>query len=136
MKMLNATEWLFFHLWKKNPKTDNCCPGIKIPKTIIYRWAQPSTYYESTEEATITRLEKEKIKPAKFLDYLNHHSPDACSLVYYTPKSSKSKVEVMNFDYIPKKYLQKFLIETDKTLNCIIQEFQRPKDDHNSRGKC
>lgn len=38
MKLSTSTEWLFFHLWKKNPETGNSCPGVFIADTIIYRF--------------------------------------------------------------------------------------------------
>jgi hypothetical protein len=37
MKLSTCTEWLFFHLWKRNPETKQSCPGVIIPETIIYR---------------------------------------------------------------------------------------------------
>lgn len=39
MKLSLSTEWLFFHLWKKNPDTNSSCPGVFVADTIIYRWA-------------------------------------------------------------------------------------------------
>ncbi len=49
MKLSTSTEWLFFHLWKKNPETQNSCPGVFIADTIIYRWAQPYFWYFTTK---------------------------------------------------------------------------------------
>lgn len=39
MGVSNNTEWLFFHLWKKNPETLLPCPNIYIAETILFRWA-------------------------------------------------------------------------------------------------
>lgn len=39
MKQGTCTEWLFFHIWKKNPKTGHSCDGIFVADTVIYRWA-------------------------------------------------------------------------------------------------
>jgi len=35
MKLSTSTEWLFFHLWKKNPETGYSCPGVFIADTIV-----------------------------------------------------------------------------------------------------
>jgi hypothetical protein len=32
MRLSSNTEWLFFHLWKKNPETNTSCPGVKKKK--------------------------------------------------------------------------------------------------------
>lgn len=41
MKLGTCTEWLFFHLWKKNPNSGHSCNGVFLADTVIYRWAQP-----------------------------------------------------------------------------------------------
>jgi hypothetical protein len=61
MKLSISTEWLFFHLWKRNPETGKSCPGIIIPDTIIYRWAQPYFWYYSTNDGQINRKTKDRI---------------------------------------------------------------------------
>lgn len=45
MKITSCTEWLFYHLWKKNQETNLSCPGIFILDTIIYRWSKPHFWY-------------------------------------------------------------------------------------------
>ena len=40
MKLSLSTEWLFFHLWKKNPDTNTSCPGVFLADTLIYRLLQ------------------------------------------------------------------------------------------------
>jgi len=45
MKITSCTEWLFYHLWKKNKETNLSCPGIFILDTIIYRWSKPNFWY-------------------------------------------------------------------------------------------
>ena len=37
MQLSPSTEWLFYHLWKKNTETFSSCPGIFVTDTIIYR---------------------------------------------------------------------------------------------------
>lgn len=37
MKLSTSTEWLFFHLWKKNPETGYSCPGVFIADTIVIK---------------------------------------------------------------------------------------------------
>ena len=50
MKLSLSTEWLFFHLWKKNPDTNSSCPGVFVADTIIYRWAQPYFWYFTAKD--------------------------------------------------------------------------------------
>lgn len=133
--MINATEWLLFHLWKKNPKTGNCCKGIKIPRTILYRWAMPHLMYFSTPEDEIERVEKEKVDLKDFREYLEDNTHQNCSLVYYIPQTGKKgqKQSHVKFDYIKKNQIYKFLFEKEKNLVSMIQEFRYPKDSRSSK---
>ena len=47
MKLSLSTEWLFFHLWKKNPETNSSCPGIYLTDTVIYRLLSSITIYHN-----------------------------------------------------------------------------------------
>ena len=47
MRLTSNTEWLFFHLWKKNSENNKSCPGVIlnifikkvfIADSIIYRY--------------------------------------------------------------------------------------------------
>ena len=61
MRITTLTEWLFYHLWKKNPTTKTSCPSILIPDTVIFRWASPLFWYFTTNQGTIARKGKDKI---------------------------------------------------------------------------
>jgi hypothetical protein len=61
MKLSTSTEWLFFHLWKKNPETGTSCPGVFLVDTVIYRWAQPYFWYFTNRDGEIIRKTKERI---------------------------------------------------------------------------
>jgi len=56
MKLHTSTEWLLFHLRKKNPETGKSCPGILITDTIIYRWAQPYFWYFTDKFGKISKI--------------------------------------------------------------------------------
>ncbi|EGR31604.1 mitochondrial processing peptidase beta, putative [Ichthyophthirius multifiliis] len=62
MKLSTSTEWLYFHLWKKNPETQSSCPGVFIPDTVIYRWAQPYYWYFTNRNGQLIRKTKERIE--------------------------------------------------------------------------
>ena len=79
MNSSKAIEWLFFHLWKKNPMTLKHCPGINIPDTILYRWSQPKYWYRTSQDGEIQRFTKEKITAQKIeenFDLENHDNPN------------------------------------------------------------
>jgi len=61
MKITGYTEWLFFHLWKRNSETNSTCPGILIIDTIIYRWSKPQFWYFTNKDGEIVRKTKERI---------------------------------------------------------------------------
>lgn len=61
MKLSTSTEWLFFHLWKKNPDMEISCPGVFVVDTVIYRWAQPYFWYCTNTDGEITRKTKDRI---------------------------------------------------------------------------
>ena len=89
MQLINATEWLFFHLWKTNPKTKESCPNINIPYTIFYNWGQPWTGYK-TQSTKIDRLEKDKIKIYDFsCDVASKGPAEQCGLQSMFPVKKK-----------------------------------------------
>ena len=55
------TEWLLFHLWKRNDKTGRSCPNILIPDTIIYRWSYPYFWYFTSSEGEIMRKSRARV---------------------------------------------------------------------------
>ena len=55
------TEWLFYHLWKKNPNTGLSCESILIPSTVFFRWAHPHVWYKMSSQMKIVRMKNEKI---------------------------------------------------------------------------
>lgn len=134
--MINATEWLLFHLWKQNPKTGFCCQGINIPRTVLYRWAKPHLMYYTNSDQEIERIEKEKINLKSFREYLEKETHEYCSLVYYIPQQGKKDKSqtCVKFDYIEKKQIYKFLFEKEKKLVSMMQEFKSPKDNKNSKA--
>jgi hypothetical protein len=55
------TEWLLFHLWKQNDSTNQSCPFVLIPDTIIYRWGRPFFWYFTTHSGELLRKSKNKV---------------------------------------------------------------------------
>lgn len=66
MRLTSNTEWLFFHLWKKNPENNQSCPGVFIADSIIYRWAKPFFWYFTTKDGQILRKTKERVLVENF----------------------------------------------------------------------
>jgi hypothetical protein len=81
MKLCQATEWLFFHLWKENNSTQSSCPGILIPDTIIYRWAKPHFYYYTGKDGRLIRNTKERIDNILIDDNFTKRVPKKSGLV-------------------------------------------------------
>ena len=61
VNLTTKTEWLFYHLWKKSPKTNQSCEGILIPSTVFFRWAHPHVWYRTRSDNKIFRMKNEKI---------------------------------------------------------------------------
>ena len=95
MKLSISTEWLYFHLWKRNPETGSSCPGVIIPDTIIFRyyiyvrWAQPYFWYYTTSDGQINRKTKDKIQ----IDYLFEVFSNGQDLSNLDPNQSNYQAE-------------------------------------------
>lgn len=61
LKTATTTEWLFYHLWKKDEETGKPCMNVLIPDTIIYRWSNPYYWYYTTLEGLICRKSKNRV---------------------------------------------------------------------------
>jgi hypothetical protein len=63
--LVNYTEWLLFHLWKRiDGKSRSTSPkdlGFLVPNTLVYRWSQPSCWFFTTQDGELRRKKKEKI---------------------------------------------------------------------------
>merc|ERR1711879_620073 len=102
MRLNNATEWLFFHLWKKNPDTSSSCPGILIPDTLLYRWAKPYYWYFTEDKGMIERKTKEKIHLNAVTETFNTNVSKSKVVAFYLKpreKKKKSSEEVIEFEY-------------------------------------
>lgn len=135
MKQNNATEWLFFHQWKKNPDTSASCPGILIPDTLLYRWAKPYYWYYTEEKGMIERKTKEKIHLNVVSEMFNKNTSKLPVIAYYlkpVEKKLKSGEEIIEFEYCNSKEFEHLIYQREKNLNCAIQKFIEPKNLRNS----
>ena len=57
MKAITLTEWLYFHLWKKDgPEDRNLCPsGVLIPETIFYKCGAPQQWFFTSKSGKILK---------------------------------------------------------------------------------
>ncbi|CAD8047600.1 unnamed protein product [Paramecium sonneborni] len=129
MKLGTCTEWLFFHLWKKNPNSGHSCNGVFLADTVIYRWAQPYFRYFTAQNGQIIRKTKERV----FIEQVEQaFLQDNTVAVLMTSQAQSKQQEVINFEYFDKENFGNFLYQREKELNSILQKFIYPKSDHNS----
>ncbi|CAD8090679.1 unnamed protein product [Paramecium sonneborni] len=128
MKLSLSTEWLFFHLWKKNPDTNSSCPGVFVADTIIYRWAQPYFWYFTAKDGQILRKTKERIFVEQ-IEEIFQKSGDISALYL---QSQQNKII---FEYFEKGEFIQFLHQREKALNALLQKFVEPKSSRNSMIK-
>ncbi len=97
MTVSGYTEWLLFHLWKKSSaerkEGRSGDLGIRVPNTIIYRWAQPLCWYFNGPDGSIRRKKKEKINNDLIISTFTStlgKSGIVC-MIMYLDKTSKKK---------------------------------------------
>jgi len=138
MRVSNNTEWLFFHLWKKNPETLLPCPNIYIAETILFRWAQPYFWYYTAKDGLLVRKTKEKVLlqqiEESFLSNVPKSEIVACTMTSYEDPLLKTQ-EKIEFEYLDVQSFHNFLFQREKPLNIIVQKFIEPKNNKNSMIK-
>ena len=82
MKLTQSTEWLFFHLWKKQAD-GSCCPGVLILDTVIFRWAKPHFWYFMNEVGQIIRKTKENITMEQIVDQFSCEAKESDVVALY-----------------------------------------------------
>ncbi|CAK58493.1 unnamed protein product (macronuclear) [Paramecium tetraurelia] len=129
MKLGTCTEWLFFHIWKKNPKTGHSCDGIFVADSIIYRWAQPYFRYFTVSDGQIIRKTKERV----FIDQVESSFNQENTVAQLMTSQMQSKQqEIITFEYLDYENFIIFLHQREKDLNLVLQKFIYPKNDQNS----
>lgn len=133
MQLYNATEWLFFHLWKNNPKDQLPCPNIRLPYTVIYRWNKPHIAFYQNENYII-RVEKQFVNTNMLITKFESVLNQICAFVHITDSGFHNNQEKINFEYISPNCnsIKRFFYEQSKGMSSIVQEFIMPKDDFNS----
>ncbi|EGR30206.1 hypothetical protein IMG5_137950 [Ichthyophthirius multifiliis] len=134
MKLSTSTEWLYFHLWKKNSQTGASCPGVFLVDTIIYRWAQPYFWYFTNREGQIIRKTKERIDIQKAQDIFIYNVPQSGIVAQYlvSQNHNQQQQEVIQFEYFNEDQFNIFIHQREKNLNAILQKFIQPKGGVNS----
>jgi len=135
MRVSNNTDWLFFHLWKKDPTTHLSCPNIYIPETILYRWGQPHFWYSTARDGTIIRRLKEKIALPNIetiFGYNLSRSGVIATGIDSTEDVNYRSQEKIEFDYIEQSNFNKFLFQREKASNLVLQKFIEPNNNKNA----
>ena len=123
MKLLNSTEWLFFHLSKKNTETGKPCPSIRIPETIFFRWATPNFLY-TTEGDSCTRKSKDQINILESREKFSKSKlPDNLSSIYISEIEKKiGNEQIVQIEYLTNEDCSQVFFQRERTLNCLIQK--------------
>ena len=131
MKLLNSTEWLFFHLWKKNPETGLSCPGVNIPNTIFFRWAQPDFFYVNTEQGELDRYTRDTIQIDDVIKcFSDSFLPNGISVLYINEFEKKiDDEEFVQLEYLTHDDCKNIFFQSERTKNCMIQNIVRPQKD-------
>ncbi|CAD8141628.1 unnamed protein product [Paramecium pentaurelia] len=129
MKLGTCTEWLFFHIWKKNPKTGHSCDGIFVADSVIYRWAQPYFRYFTIQDGQVIRKTKERV----FIDQVESSFKQENTVAQLiTSQMQNKQQEIITFEYLDYESFKIFLHQREKDLNLVLQKFIYPKNDQNS----
>lgn len=135
MRVANNTEWLFYHLWKKNPDTNQCCPGLNIAETVMFRWAQPYFWYSTAKDGTLLRKTKEKVVLSQ-VEEVFLHNMSKCNVVATCLNSQEDSnlkaQEKIEFEYVELSGFRNFLFQKEKPMNLIMQKFIEPKANKNA----
>ena len=136
MKVSSNTEWLFFHLWKKNPYSLKPCEGVMIPDTLFYRWAQPfAWYFNNGSDLEITRKTKDKILPENIIEHFTRNASTSGVIASYITSGNNDIVyhapETVEFEYLEKESFLSLISTQDKSLNAILQKFVEPRHGRN-----
>ena len=115
MKITNYTEWLFYHIWKKNSTTETSCPCVIIPDTVIFRWAQPFFWYFTNEQGVL-RKQKDKIDIKRIIKVMNEEKLpiDVVAVLNQLANSQRLaddgeiQPSILNREYLNKKQLGEF----------------------------
>lgn len=156
MKVSILTEWLFYHIWKKNPRTKASCPGILVPHTIIFRWGSPLFWYFCSPDGEIRRKGKNKISAKKALQMFslssnhppplsrsrgNNPPPQKIIAVYYQIVDKNdyyddedNKKEFVGCEYFNEDNLANLLFQRRKIGRPILQKFVTPMNNMNSKS--
>ena len=130
------TEWLLFHLWKKNDLTKQSCPFVLIPDTIIYRWGRPFFWYFTTHSGELLRKSKNKVSHKYIAQEFLNSSVDSGLVAQYLSfeeqdLSSKATVHFFQQDSFSISHSDDFVHNREKTLSGLLQHWIEPKGDHN-----
>ena len=123
------TDWLFFHLWKPKKATNQGCPDVRVPNTVIYRWAKPFFWYFTSSDGNLSRRFKNKMTHKhiyqEFMD-----NPKGIVASYLSFQENKKHEAVM--EYFTSESFIDFVHNRDKALNGILQSWVEPKNFRNS----
>lgn len=143
MKQIASTEWLFYHLRKKNQNTGMQCPGILIPDTLIYKKQLPYCWYCMNKQGDIVRQGQKKIG-YDMIHKVFGSQPIANVCLVYMPSYHiikqyfqgsdilQQQTEIIEIEYIEQDKVYDFIHKRTKSMNAILQKFVSSKDGHNS----
>lgn len=131
MKLVNGTEWLFYNLWIQNPFSKLPPEKFNIPKTIIYKWGSPHTYYW-TEGGRIKRSFKDKIDITHIEGLLGvqNIADNSICVMKLTPDNLRKRTsETIQIQHLKKSQVSDELGNNEECR--LLQQLIIPKENHN-----
>lgn len=129
------TEWLLFHLWKPNPKTNRCCPLVNVPDTIFYQWAKPTVWYRTVQQGELVRQPKKLITHQYISeDFLGKELEIVARFIIFKD-FDLIKHNTATVEFLPRAGFLEFISNRNKPLSGLLQKWVPPENAHNSEVK-
>ena len=129
------TEWLLYHVWKINENTNQSCPNLLIPETVIYRLGKPFFWYYSLPSGEILRKAKSKVNHNNILE--EFYKEDLEIIAYYISFNDikKNKASLATIEFFSHFSFKDFIHNRDKCNTGILQKWISPKLNQSSMIK-
>lgn len=146
MRISSLTEWMYFHIWKRDPETNTSCPGILIPSTVFYRWNKPHVWYQMNKTGSkIIRQKKHLISLERLQKAMQttHTTQKSAICALYIHQSTSNEQNLIHIakkpikifkEYLQNQDLNQLLYNRSKGHHSIIQNFISPSNNQN--GNC
>lgn len=115
--MISCTEWLFFHAWKLRAKRS--CPGVEIPRTIIYKEGQPYAEYSTNNNNTLLRRGKNHLDNEAVLAAFEKSELVLLLKAQHYKSDGRQNCEQLLYEYCTPSHLKEILLSQQRPQNMI-----------------